>query len=331
MEERERRIITGRGRFVDDIEMPNMSYCVFVGSPYAHAEIKNIDVQEVLNIPGILTVITGKDLVERTKPLPDTSDFSNRGWHWRTPKVYPLAVNRVTFQGEPVAAIIAENSRIATEAAALLKVEYEPLQAVTDPVKAMQKGSPLVYEEWGDNMQLQMTYSRGEVEQAFGEADRIIDVSWREGRVSGFPIESRGCVASYDSVPDQLTTWGSYQCPFRSQHYIAHVLDIPQSKLKVHAVDIGGAFGNKVNCWKHTVVCLASFITNRPVKWFERSREMFFSGPHQRDVVWEGKVAVKDDGRILGIEARFIQDLGVDIANRGYAAPEDACCMLSPT
>jgi len=331
MEERERRIISGKGRFVDDIDLPNMAHCVFVGSPCASAKIKHIDVQGILKIPGVLTVITGKDLAAVTEPLPDTSDFKSRGWHWRTPKVYALAVDRVTFQGEPVAAVVAESPRIAGKAAGLLKVEYDLLEPVTDTLQAMQKDAALVYEEWGDNIQLHLTYARGEVEAAFGEADRIIDISWREGRASGFPIESRGCVASYDLQSQRLATWGSYQCPFRSQHYIAHVLRMPQSCVQVQALDIGGAFGNKVNCWKHTVVCLASRMTGRPVKWFERSREMFLSGPHQRDVIWEGKVAVKNNGQILGITAKFIQDFGVDIANRGYAAPTMlAACSAVP-
>jgi len=329
---REQRILSGKGRFIDDLELPNMAYCVFIGSPYAHAKIKRIEVNKAQKKAGILAILIGEDLVKRTEPLPALSDFSGRpGWLWRTPRIYPLAVEKVRFHGEPVAAIIAETPSLALEAAEAVEVEYEPLPLVLNAVEAMQEGTPLVYEEWGDNIQLQTVFNFGDVGKAFQEADRILKVSWRENRTSGFPLEARGCLAAYEPMTETLNTWGSYQCPFRAQHYISHVLRLPQTNVRVVASDIGGGFGNKINPWKYTVVCLAAILTGRPVKWQESAREFFLTGPHQRDVRWEGEVAIKNDGRILGIKARFIQDLGVEISNRDYAAPSIvAACSSVP-
>jgi carbon-monoxide dehydrogenase large subunit len=332
MVNRERRILSGKARFIDDLELPNMAHCIFIGSPYAHAQIKKIDISQALKKSGVITIITGEELVKRTEPLPATSDFSGRpGWHWRAPQIYPLAVEKVRFQGEPVAAIIAETPRIALETADLIDVEYNPLFPVIDVVEAMKKGAPLVYEEWGDNIQLHTVFNFGDIDRTFQEADRIVKISWRENRTSGFPLETRGCIATYDPISETLNTWGSYQCPFRAQHYISHVLRIPQTSVKVVASDIGGGFGNKINIWKHAVVCLAAMSTGRTVKWHESTREFFLTGPHQRDVIWDGEVAIKNDGRILGIKARFIQDLGVEISNRDYSAPSiQAACSSVP-
>lgn len=320
METREMRLISGKGNYIDDIEMANMAYCTFVGSPYAHARIKSIRTDKVLKIPGVLAVITGKELVSLTDPLPASSDPSGSpGWHFRMPKVYALAVEKVTFQGEPVAAIIAEHPYIALDAADQIEIDYEPLPAVTDAIEAMKPGVPLVYDDWGDNIQTRVTFDWGDVGLAFKEADRILDISWREGRVSGFPIEAMGYIGWYDKVMGTLTMWGTFQLPFLAQHGVAHVLRMPQTKVKIIASDIGGSFGNKINFWKAPVVALASMMTGRPVKWFESQREFIVAGPHQRDVIWDGEVAIKEDGRVLGIRGRFILDTGVEGTNRGHA------------
>jgi len=177
MEKRERRLISGGGFYVDDIELPNMAHCTFVGSPYAHAKIKSIDVSRALRVAGVLDIITGKEVVKLMDPLPATSNYAVIGWHWRTPKVYPLAADKVRYQGEPVAAIIAEHPYIARDAADLIDIEYEPLPPVIDVNEAMQPGSPLVYEEWEDNIQVHIEFNFGDVDAAFEEADRILKVS----------------------------------------------------------------------------------------------------------------------------------------------------------
>ena len=330
MGKRERRLVSGEGFYVDDIELPNMAHCIFVGSSYAHAKIKSIDVSRALRLNGVLTIITGKEVVGIMDPLPATSDYGAIGWHWRIPEVYPLAVDRIRYQGEPVAAIIAESPVIALDAADLIDIECEPLPPVVNVSEAMQPSSPLVYEEWEDNIQVHKEFNFGDVDAVFKEADRILKVSWHENRVSAFPIEARGCIASYDRMTGMLNMWSSTQSPFLGQQYISRVLRLPTSKVRIIAADVGGGFGNKLNWWKDTVVGLGSIVTGRPVKWVESKRELFLTGPHNRDVTWDGEVAVKDDGSILGVKAKFVKDLGVEGTNRGSAAMGivPACCAV---
>jgi len=319
--ERDIRLMSGKGCYIDDVELPNMVYCLLLGSTHAHARIKNIDVDKALRVPGVIMILTGKDLVNVMDPLPANADYRSFGWHWRIPKVYPLATDKVRFMGEPVAAVIAEDPYKASDALGLIEVEYEPLPVVIDAVKGMEANSPLLYDEWGDNIQAHVTFNFGDIDATFSEADRIIKVSWRERRVSGFPIEPRGCVAWYDGSTDTLNVWSSTQTPLLAQQFIARALRISINKVRVVAPDVGGAFGNKLNWWKDVIVCAASIITGRPIKWFENRRENFATGPHQRDVIWHGEVAVKDDGRILGVKAKFIVDVGVEGTNRGAGAP----------
>jgi len=330
MENKERRLVSGKGQFVDDLEFAGMASLVFVGSPYAHAKILRIDVNKALETVGVLTIITGKEIVELTNPLPVQADLKGPGWIWRLPKVYALAVARVRWYGEPVAAVVAEDENTAREAADLIEIEYEPLPFVNDVVEAMKPGSPLLYSEWESNVQAHVKFDFGDVDSAFAEADRVIKVSWREGRASGFPIEGRGCVASYDKIMESLTVWGSFQTPFTAKHIFAETLGMPEVKVKIVSVDIGGAFGNKLHTWKGQVVALASVLTGRPVKWFELLREWIVTGPHQRDVVWEGEVAIKNDGRVLGLKANVIIDLGVEGTNRGLGTMSiiPACCSV---
>lgn len=304
---------------------------LFCQAGTAHAKVKNIDSAQALKIPGVIAVVTGKDLVSIMDPLPANADYRHLGWHWRIPSVYPLATDKVRFVGEPVAAVVAENPYSAYDALGLIEVEYEPLPAVLDPCVAMQPNSPLLYDEWGDNIQAHVNFKFGDIDQAFSQADRIITVSWREDRVSGFPIEPRGCVAWYNPWSDpSLRVWSSTQAPMLAQRYVAQALRIPMSRVEVQAPDIGGAFGNKLNWSKDVVVCAASILTRRPVKWFENNRENMASGPHQRDVIWEGEAAVKTDGQILGVKAKFIMDVGVEGTNRGAGVSSivPACCSV---
>ncbi|MBW1789391.1 MAG: xanthine dehydrogenase family protein molybdopterin-binding subunit [Deltaproteobacteria bacterium] len=307
------------GRFTDDLELPGMAHLVFVGSPHPHARINRIDTRQAEKAPGVLMVLTGRELARHTNPLPQLLELGNIGWDFKAPaEVYPLAVNKVRYQGEPVAAVIAEDHRQAVRAAELIEIDYDPLPVTIDALPAMSPESPLLYEEWGDNIQAHRLLTFGDVQGAFDEADRVIEVSWKEARASGFPLEPRGCLSSYDPATGTLDTRGSYQCPFRAQQAIAHVLRLPTTNIKVTAAAIGGAFGNRINCSKHAVVCFAALHLCRPVKWFESHRESICTGVHQRDVLWSGQVAFNNDGQILGIKTRFIQNVGVEISHRGY-------------
>jgi len=313
------KFLTGKATYVNDIYIPGMLYCAYLGSPYAHARIKSIDISEALKLKGVVMILTGNDCIKHLDPLPVTIDFSKPpfNWHWRTVKAYPIATDKVRFVGEPVAAVIAEDPYIAEDALELIKVEYEPLPAVTDAKKAMEKDAPLLYEEWGDNIQSHFIVKGGNVEEAFKEADRVVKFRYHEARHSGFPIEPRGCVSIYDNKTGLLTHYSNTQAPLLAKQYMAKALRIPESNVRIISADVGGGFGNKLNWGLEIIPALASKLTGKPVKWFENRRENFLTQPHNRDYTWEAEVAVKNDGTIIGYKAKLIVDVGVEGTNRG--------------
>jgi carbon-monoxide dehydrogenase large subunit len=320
MQSRDQRIISGKGRFIDDLSFPNLAHMAFVGSSKAHARITGINTAQALALPGVLTVITGKEVREHTNPLPVQANFQNPGWTWKLAKVYALAVDKVYWYGEPVAAVVAEDEYTAQRAAELIEVSYDPLPNVHDAKEALQPDAPLLYEEWGDNKQVHLVFDFGDVDQAFAQADEIMDVTYSEGRVTGLPIEPRGFVADYDPNTESLDIWGTFQTPYLQRHNLAETLGLPEVKIKTHSTDIGGAFGLKIHTYKENVVALASKLLGRPVKYMECMREWVVTGPHQRDVSWTGKVAFTRDGRLLGMKATIVQDLGVESTQKGIAA-----------
>jgi carbon-monoxide dehydrogenase large subunit len=320
MESREMRLIAGKGQFADDLEMPGMAHLVFVGSPYAHAKILKIDPREALAVPGVIRILTGEDIKAHTHPLPVQANFTNPDWIWRLANVYAMPADKVRWYGEPVAAVVAESETAARVAADKVVVDYEPLPAVTDARAALKPDAPKLYDDWEDNKQVHLKFDWGDPEAAFAGADRVIKVRHSEGRVTGLPIEPRGCLARYDAKRGTLDMWGSFQTPYLARHNLAAALGLPEARVKVNAVDIGGAFGLKIHVWKENVVALASMLTGRPVKWAEPLRDFIATGPHQRDVFWDGEVAVKNDGTLLGLRATVTHDLGVESTNKGIAA-----------
>ena len=320
MESRENRLIAGRGQFTDDLKIPGMAHLVFVGSPHAHATILRIDTRAALQVPGVLRVITGRDVKKHTRPLPVQANFKSPDWIWRLATVYAIPDDKVRWFGEPVAAVVAEDETAARTAADRVVVDYAPLPVVSDAREALKPGAPKLYDDWEDNKQVHLKFDWGDPDAAFAEADRIFKVSHSEGRVTGLPIEPRGCLAQYDPKRQTLEMWGTFQTPFLARHNLAAALGLPEARVKVHAADIGGAFGLKIHVWKENVVALASILTGRPVKWVESLRDFITTGPHQRDVFWEGEVAVKNDGTLLGLRATVTHDLGVESTNKGIAA-----------
>jgi len=320
MKKREERLILGKGQYADDLEFANMAHLVFVGNPHAHAKIVSINFEKASKLPGVLKIITGKDMIEHTHPLPVQANFKSKGWTWRLAHVYAIPGDKVRWFGEPIAAVVAENEDVARIAADLIEVEYDPLPIAGNMGEALAPNAPKLYDDWEDNKQVHLKFDFGEPDKAFEMADQVLHVTNREGRVTGLPIEPRGCVGFYDPKNDFLEMWGSFQTPFLSRHNIAATLGLPEAKVKINAVDIGGAFGLKIHAWKENVVALASKLIGRPVKWMEPHRDFVATGPHQRDVFFEGDIAFKNDGTLLGLKALVTHDLGVESTNKGIAA-----------
>ncbi|MFO7750986.1 MAG: xanthine dehydrogenase family protein molybdopterin-binding subunit [Desulfobacteraceae bacterium] len=320
MKKREERLVMGKGQYADDLEFANMAHLVFVGSPHAHALIKSVNTDKAMALPGVVRVITGQDMVEHTHPLPVQANFKKADWTWRLANVHAIPHDKVRWYGEPVAAVVAEDEQTARRAAELVEVVYDPLPATGNALEALTPESPKLYDDWEDNKQVHLKFDFGDPDKAFEMADQTLRVTYREGRVTGLPIEPRRCVAVYDGKNDALDMWGSFQTPFLARHNIAATMGMPEAKVRISAVDIGGAFGLKIHSWKENVVALASKLTGRAVKWMEPHRDFMATGPHQRDVFWEGDIAFKNDGTLLGLKAQVVHDLGVESTNKGIAA-----------
>lgn len=302
----DRRLLTGAATYVDDLTLPGMLYAAFVRSPLAHAAIKRIDVSSALR-RGAIKALTGAELKELCGPLVVNSVQKGS----KVPEHYPLAVGEAKFVGEPVAVVVARDRYAARDAAEEVVVEYEPLPAVVDPERAMERGAPLVHRELGDNICYTWRMRRGDVDGIFRRADRVVASKLRIRRLSPTPIEPRGVVAQYDAASGRLTVWGSTQFPHSLQGWIASSLRMDESRVRVIVPEVGGGFGAKLNHYPEDVVIpLLAMQLGRPVKWVEDRRENFLATTHGRGMTADIEAAFSGDGRILALRGRIIADLG---------------------
>ncbi|HEV8715881.1 MAG TPA: xanthine dehydrogenase family protein molybdopterin-binding subunit [Candidatus Binatia bacterium] len=304
------RVLLGKSRYVDDIHLPGTVALTFVRSPYAHARITRIDVSAAKAHPGVHAVLTGADVAGVIPPLRVELDPVRAPTHkscdWPV-----LAQDKVRFVGEAVAAVVATDRYVAEDAAALVEVEYEPVDVVWDMEKALEPGSPLVHEEWGDNLMQVLQAEIGEVAKAFQEADCVIAERFVTGRHMALPMETRGCLANYEAAADSLTLWTSTQLPHVVRSHLAVILNFPEHHIRVIAPDVGGGFGLKAHIFAEEV--LAVYLTRqlgRPVKWSEDRREHLTASLHAKHQVVQAELALKKDGTILGLTGRFISDVG---------------------
>ena len=304
------RVLLGKSQYVDDLDLPNSLALAFVRSPYAHARIVSIDADEAQHQPGVQLVLTGADIAEAIKPLRVEYEPTKAPTH--KPCDWPvLAQDKVRFVGEAVAVVVAADRYAAEDAAGLIDVEYEPLTPVSDVEQALAADAPLVHEEWGDNVMQTLQAEIGEVAKAFQEADCVVSERLTTGRHMALPMETRGCVASFEPATDTLTVWSSTQVPHVLRSHIALVLDFPEHHIRVVAPDVGGGFGQKGHLFPEEAV--AAYLTRRlgrPVKWIEDRRENLSASLHAKQQAVRAELAVRQDGTILGIRGRFVGDVG---------------------
>ncbi|MGH9703428.1 MAG: xanthine dehydrogenase family protein molybdopterin-binding subunit, partial [Candidatus Acidiferrales bacterium] len=301
------RLIQGLAHYVDDIQMAGMVYACVVRSPYAHARIKSVDVSKARTAPGVVAVLTGEDTrgvigdVICAAVLPDLKQATRP----------MLAVDKVRFVGEPVAVVVASDRYAARDAVDLVEVDYEPLQAVVDPEKALLKDSTLLYENFGDNISFQWHLEGGDVAKAFKEADRVVQCRMVNQRLIPVAMEPRGVVADYKPGEKKLTVWSSTQIPHTLRTLLAAVLKIPEYSVHVITPEVGGGFGSKLNVYaEEALVAHLAMQLLKPVKWIESRRENFQNTIHGRDEINYAEIAVKRDGKILGMRWRVLADLG---------------------
>ena len=304
------RVLLGKSQYVDDLDLSNSLALAFVRSPYAHARIVSIDVGTAQNQPGVQLVLTGADIAGVIKPLRVEYEPAKAPTH--KPCDWPvLAQEKVRFVGEAVAAVVATDRYVAEDAAGLIDVEYEPLVPVSDVEQALAADTPLVHEEWGDNVMQTLQAEIGDVAKAFQEADCVVSERLTTGRHMALPMETRGCVASFEPATDTLTVWSSTQVPHVLRSHIALVLDFPEHHIRVVAPDVGGGFGQKGHLFPEEAV--AAYLARRlgrPVKWIEDRRENLSASLHAKQQAVQAELAVRQDGTILGIRGRFIGDVG---------------------
>jgi carbon-monoxide dehydrogenase large subunit len=301
------RFIRGKGNYVDDVVLPGMLYMDIVRTPYPHAKILGIDASRALATPGVVAVITGKDLEQYGLHMMPTlmSD---------TQMVLPT--DRVVYQAQEVAAVIATSRYAAADGVAAVDVDYEPLPPVVDPYKAMEPDAPLVRPDRKDSNHI-WHWEAGDkdaTERIFAEADRTVSQHLYIPRIHVASIETCGCVASYDKAREQLTVWMTTQAPHAVRTVVALVaghVGLSEERIRIISPDIGGGFGGKVPVYPGYVIAIAvSFLTGKPVKWIEDRMENLQADSFARDYHIDAELALKNDGTITGLRVKTLADHG---------------------
>ena len=303
-----RRLVAGRGRYVDDIVLPRMVHIAFVRSPHAHGRIVSLDTVEAAAAPGVIRVITGRDLIDVCRPFQGTAtNFPTL----KSPLQRALAVEHVCWQGEPLAAIVAETRALAEDAAEKIAVEIELLLAVVDPAAALEAGAALVHNDLGGNLAFAHTVETGSVDDVFGGADHVVAQDFDFGRHTGVPLETRGIIADYDPSTEMLTVHQSHQSPYQMQDVFARLLDLAEHKVQVICPDVGGAFGIKLHAYGDEIAVAAiAKLLRRPVKYIADRLESFVSDAHARDHRISARVAVNRHGRLLAMDVDDVAVIG---------------------
>jgi len=301
------RLVRGLAHYVDDVRLPDTLHVAILRSPHAHARIRSIRVEEASKAPGVVSVVTGIDIRDSIGPVPVVAQNPTL----RVPLHTVLAVDKVCYVGDGVAAVVAQDSYAAQDALDLIQVDYEPLPVVSDPEKALAPGSPVIHSEWPDNVAFRWTLKQGNLAKAFRDAYRIVKQHLVHQRLAPIAIEGRGVLARYLPGEKELTVWSSTQIPHLLKTQLSIMLRQPENLVRVIAPEVGGAFGSKLNVYaEEALVAYLSRTLNRPVKWIEERRENFQATIHGRGQVGDVEIAVKKDGTILGLQYRAIADIG---------------------
>jgi carbon-monoxide dehydrogenase large subunit len=309
------RFTQGKGNYVDDIKLPGMLFGDFVRSPYAHARIKSINAQAALALPGVIAVLTAKDL----EPL---------GLHWMPTlagdKQMVLADGKVLFQGQEVAFVVASDRYVAADAIELVEVEYEDLPVITDPFKALEDGATVLREDIADKKEgahgprrhhnhifLWEEGDKAATEEVISSADVVAEEMVYYHRTHPCPLETCGCVASMDKINGKLTLYGTFQAPHVVRTVASLLSGIDEHNIRVVSPDIGGGFGNKVGVYPGYVCSIvASIVTGKPVKWIEDRMDNLMATAFARDYWMQGKIAATKEGKITGLWCHVTADHG---------------------
>jgi carbon-monoxide dehydrogenase large subunit len=311
-------LITGKGCYVDDIQLPGMLYLALQRSPYPHARIVSIDTSRAKSMPGVEAVITGDDISDKFNLTP-----SQMLPNMKIPPHPALARGAVHCVGVPVAAAVARTRAQAQDAANAIEVEYESMPSLANAEEAIKPGAPLAREEIDSNVCYTLTKNGGNVDKAFAEADHVFTMHITSPRQVALAMEPRGVVASPDPFGKNVTVWLSTQGPHRARAEIANVLGFPENRIHLIAPDVGGGFGSKGPVYREDILaCHLALKLRKPIKWVATRSEDFITTIQGRDQAMTSEMALRKDGKILGLKVKVVANLGAYLHSSTAGPPQ---------
>jgi len=304
------RFIQGRGQYFDDITLPGMLHMEILRSPYAHARLKSIDTTAASALPGVVAVVTGELMAQHNLAWMPTLSGDTQA---------VLVTDKVRYQGQEVACVIAESAYVAKDALELIEVEYEPLDAVTSPQQSSAEGAPLIRDEKEGQTDNHVYHweagDKDSTDRAFAEADHVVALDTFYPRCHPAPLECCGCIADVNPATGKATIYLTSQAPHAHRTLFAIVAGLPEQNIRIISPDLGGGFGNKVPIYPgYVVATAASLLIGRPVKWVEDRTGNLISTGFARDYHMRGELAVKD-GKMTGLRATLLSDQGAFYAD----------------
>lgn len=304
-------LLTGRGRFVDDLPVAGLVHAAFVRSPLAHARIRSIDATAARGMPGVIAVLTLADLDPAERMLPAVGPAGNMPQFKTTG---PLAKDAVHHVGVGVAMVIAETRYEAEDAAFMVNVDYEALAPVADFRTALAPDAPRAHQDQPTNLVAALQVGFGDAAAVFGKAAHVFKETIRTHRGGCHSMECRGVMARPDEISGRLEVWSATQMPHSLRRALAGHLGMDINDVRVAVPDVGGGFGPKASLYpEEYAVAMAARKLGRPVKWVEDRKEHFLTTTQQRDTEWQMEVAVSAEGRMLGVRGRCLHDVGAYI------------------
>ncbi len=307
-----RKLVTGHGEYVDDIQLPGTLHARFVRSQFPHASITEIDTKEAEEIEGVRLVWTADDIKPYAEPFGHPS--------LDRPDEFPLVTDRARYVGDEIALVLASDRRTAIEAADAVQITYEQLDSVTDPFEALEDGSPILHPDLSNDPDCEVsgnllheTYvNAGDVTEAFDRADHVIEKSFSTNKTNPSPLEPHGCVADYNPGEDELTMWSSNQVPHLLTEYLADaVVELDQEDIICKMPEIGGGFGAKLELFSHEIcAAVLAMVTEQPVKFVLDRIEELQAGRGRHQEFFDAKLAVNDDGEFVGFDVDMVQNTG---------------------
>jgi aerobic carbon-monoxide dehydrogenase large subunit len=305
------RLIRGKGTFVDDVKLPGMLHMAILRSPFAHATINGIDTSKAGALPGVVAVVTGELMAQHNLAWMPTMSYDTQA---------VLATDKVRFQGQEVAAVIAEDPYIAKDALELIEVDYDPLEPVVTPQRALEADAPVIRTDKDDQKDNHIYHwesgDKNATDAAFASADVVVSLDTFYPRSHPAPVETCGCVADVNPATGQATIYMTSQAPHAIRTVFALVAGLPEDRIRIISPDLGGGFGNKVPVYPgYVVATAASLLLGRPVKWIEDRTENLISTGFARDYHMRGEMALSREGTMKGLRVSLLADEGAFYAD----------------